>query len=55
MFFSGMKAVEAKPDWNFMKLSRLIKSYAFNPSLLALRGHFSSLWAFSLLNCKELL
>lgn len=55
MFFAGMKAVEVKPDWNFMKLSGLIKSYAFNPSLLALRGHFSSLWAFSLLNCKELL
>lgn len=33
----------------------LIKPHAFNPSLLAVRGHFSSPWAFSLLNCKELL
>lgn len=33
----------------------LIKSYSFNPSLLPVRGHFSSPWAFSLLNCKELL
>lgn len=33
----------------------LIKSYSFNPSLLPVRGHFSSPWAFSLLNCRELL
>lgn len=43
MFFSGIQAVEAKAEWNFMKLSRLIKSCAFNPSLIAVRGHFSSL------------
>lgn len=39
--FSGMQAIEAKPEWNFMKLSRLIKLYAFNPTSLAVRGHFS--------------
>lgn len=50
-----MQAIEAKPEWNFMKLNRLIELYAFNPTLLAVRGHFSSLWAFSLLNCKDLL
>lgn len=55
VFFSGIQAVEAKAEWNFMKLSRLIKLCAFNPSLIAVKGHFSSLWAFSLLNCKELL
>lgn len=48
-----MQAAEAKLEWNFMKLSELIKSYAFNPSLLAVRGHFSSLRAFSLLNCED--
>lgn len=53
--FSGMQAVEVKTEWNFMKLSELIELYAFNPSLLAVRGHFSSLWAFSFLNCKGLL
>lgn len=51
--FSGMQAVEGKLEWNFMKLSELIKSYAFNPSLLAVRGHFSSLRAFSFLNCED--
>lgn len=43
MFFSGIQAVEAKAEWNFMKLSRLIKSCAFNPSLIAVRGLFVKL------------
>lgn len=52
--FSGMQAAQAKTGMQLYEIE-LIKSYAFNPSLLAVRGHFSSPWAFSLLNCRELL